>query len=88
MDDQKIIEKGADYVAEKYPWEAAGYFWDLHDINSIIKKGNANSQDSMTTFKQVSNCVNAGPGNTYKKSPPSEWKERKTKFFIVRKIIK
>lgn len=33
---KKIIEEGADYVALKYAWETAGYFWKVGDANTII----------------------------------------------------
>lgn len=32
----KIIEEGADYVALKYAWETAGYFWKVGDANTIV----------------------------------------------------
>ena len=85
---KKIMSKGADYVEVNYAWKAAGFFWKTNNINNIISKGNANNQDSITTFKQVSNAVNRGPGGTYSSSPPGEWAERKAKFEIARKIIK
>ncbi len=87
MGDQEIVKQGADYVKQNYAWEAAGYYWKTNNVNSIIDKGNAKNQDAMTTFKQVSNCVNRGPGGTYSSSPPGEWTDRKTKFDIARKII-
>jgi predicted chitinase len=53
MGDQGILNQGADYVAKKYAWEAAGYFWKNIGINNIIAKGVANKQDEMLTYKQV-----------------------------------
>lgn len=33
---ERIVSEGADYVAEKYAWEAAGYFWFDNNINATI----------------------------------------------------
>ncbi len=40
MNDPDILNKGADYVAEKYPWESAIWYWDVHrNINAVIDAG-------------------------------------------------
>ena len=36
---QEIVNKGADYLAQNYAWEAAGYWWRNNDINRIINRG-------------------------------------------------
>ena len=33
--DSDIVDKGAEYVAMTYPWEAAVFFWDTNNLNSI-----------------------------------------------------
>lgn len=87
MGNQEIVKQGADYVAEKYAWEAAGYFWEKNNINSIIEIGIKNKQDAILTFKQVSNAVNRGPNATYSNSPPGEWVDRQNMFNAVIGII-
>jgi len=76
--DPKIMEEGADYVAKKYAWEIAGYYWDTHSINDIIEKGNIKGQDEISTFKQVSNAINRG--NAFSEREPGEWEERLKRF--------
>lgn len=46
MNDSKIMELGADYVAENYFWEAGGYFWELKDINKKIDNGATSDDDT------------------------------------------
>jgi len=84
--DPEIMKKGADYVAQKYPWEAAAFWWKENKISNIIAKGS--NQDDLTTFKQVSNAVNKGPAKAYVKGFPNNWEDRVDKFKIVNKIIK
>lgn len=50
MNDPKIMELGADYVAEYYFWEAAGYYWEMKGINSKIEDG--------ATSDEISRIVN------------------------------
>ncbi len=33
---KKIVDEGADYVAEYFGWEAAGYFWEVNNLNNIV----------------------------------------------------
>jgi predicted chitinase/LysM repeat protein len=83
MDDPEIMKQGADYVAKKYSWEAAGYWWKENGINKIIENGIKKGQDPLTTFKQVSNAVNRGPGKAYTEKDPNGWDERKGMYEIV-----
>ncbi|HVI43010.1 MAG TPA: hypothetical protein VM577_20575 [Anaerovoracaceae bacterium] len=40
MNDPRILNIGADYVAKEYPWESAIWYWGIHrDINKIIDGG-------------------------------------------------
>ena len=40
MNDPDILRLGADYVAEKYPWESAIWYWGVHrEITPIIDDG-------------------------------------------------
>ena len=57
MDDPKIMELGADYVAENYFWEAGGYFWDLKNINEEIDDG--------ATSDDISRIVNKYDKDTF-----------------------
>ncbi|MDH9624135.1 LysM peptidoglycan-binding domain-containing protein, partial [Staphylococcus capitis] len=52
MGDNKIIEKGVEYVANKYPWSSAAWFWSTKNINSIVDNGG--------TVTDVTRVVNGG----------------------------
>ena len=46
-----IVDKGTDYVAEKFAWEIAGFWWKARGANEIVdslKPGNANDVDKLT----------------------------------------
>lgn len=48
---KKIVTEGADYVAEEFAWEAAGYAWYEKDVNSVVdslEPGNKNEADAVT----------------------------------------
>ncbi|MGM0715499.1 MAG: RHS repeat-associated core domain-containing protein, partial [Bacillota bacterium] len=51
MQDQNIMQ-GADYVAENYAWEAAGFWWMDNNMNKLI--------DSGASVKQVTKRINGG----------------------------
>ena len=48
--DQRVME-GVDYVAEKYPWTSAGFWWNNNNMNSVCSDGNV---------EQVTRRVNGG----------------------------
>ena len=52
MGDPEIYNQGADYVAENYAWQAAGWFWNNKNINSKIAEG--------ATVKDITRMVNGG----------------------------
>lgn len=59
MNDQNIMQ-GANYVAENYAWEAAGWFWtELKKINEKITPS--------TTVRQITRIVNGGYNDLDKK---------------------
>lgn len=76
--DSRIMGEGADCVSIYYPWEAAGYYWYKNNINEVINQGNTDNQDTIKTFKQVSNAVNKG--NAYSEYDPAEWEDRLKRF--------
>lgn len=49
--DQNVM-KGVDYVAEKYPWTSAGFWWSNNNMNSLC--------DSNPSVEQVTKRVNGG----------------------------
>ena len=57
MNDQEIVNQGADYVVKNYAWEAAGYWWQNNGMNAIIDQG--------TSVREVTLKVN--PGLIYNK---------------------
>lgn len=52
MKDPVIMQKGADYIAEKYPFMSAGFWWNKNGMNQLIDKG--------VTVKEVTKKVNGG----------------------------
>ena len=54
MQDQRILTEGADYVAQNYAWEVAGYWWKNNNMNALI--------DSGASVRQVTKKVNGGYG--------------------------
>ena len=51
IQDPKVME-GAEYVADKYPWTSAGFFWDMNQINVLCDKG--------ASVKEITYKVNHG----------------------------
>jgi len=48
---KQIVSRGADYVANEFAWEAAGYYWASANLNNIVdglRPGNALDVDSVT----------------------------------------
>ena len=60
MNDPKILSEGAKYVAEKYPWEASGFWWDGNDMHSVA------TSSSEATSNTVSKRVNGAGCTTLK----------------------
>lgn len=52
MQDPNIVRLGANYVAQKYPFTSAGFWWMRAGMNQLIDKG--------ATVKQVTRRVNGG----------------------------
>ncbi|NOU79772.1 RHS repeat protein [Paenibacillus sp. LMG 31459] len=52
MGDSKILDLGAEYVAENYAWRAAGFWWDDNNMNKLV--------DSGASVTQVTRRVNGG----------------------------
>lgn len=52
MGDERILEEGADYVAEKYAWEAAGWYWKTY-VQHLFNDGNT------PTVKEVTQEINS-----------------------------
>ncbi|WP_088832746.1 glycoside hydrolase family 19 protein [Paenibacillus tyrfis] len=46
------VMQGVDYVAAKYPWSSAGFWWSAAGMNQLV--------DSGATVKQVTRRVNGG----------------------------
>ena len=39
MHDPNIVTGGAKYVAEKYPWSSAGFWWANNNMNQLVDNG-------------------------------------------------
>lgn len=83
MGDPNIM-KGVDYVAEKYPWEAAGFWWKSNDMNGIVDSLAKASIDKKTL--EVSKTVNCG--SRYSKKMPNHYENRKKYYLQTVKVIK
>lgn len=54
--DPGIMDKGADYVAEKYPWTTAGRWWERHNMNNLIN--GLDGKDTDMDVNRVTDVVN------------------------------
>ncbi|HFI0724832.1 TPA: LysM peptidoglycan-binding domain-containing protein [Streptococcus suis] len=52
MGDQRIVNEGVTYVAAKYPWTSAGFWWHMNNMNALC--------DLNPTVEQVTRRVNGG----------------------------
>ncbi|MCD8804638.1 YSIRK-type signal peptide-containing protein [Staphylococcus warneri] len=52
MKDPDIVNKGVEYVANKYPWSSAAWFWNNKNINKIVDNGGS--------VQDVTRVVNGG----------------------------
>ncbi|TYO74373.1 LysM peptidoglycan-binding domain-containing protein [Rossellomorea marisflavi] len=50
--DPEIVNQGVYYVAEHYPWQSAGFWWELNNMNALC--------DTNPTVRQVTLKVNGG----------------------------
>lgn len=41
------LTTGADYIAEQFAWESAGYYWKVSGISAALAKGNADAVSSL-----------------------------------------
>ena len=39
MGDQQIVQQGVNYVASKYPWTSAGFWWHRNNMNALCDEG-------------------------------------------------
>jgi predicted chitinase len=83
MGDQKIMD-GVDYVSEKYPWEAAGFWWRNNGMNDIVDSLKGTSIDQQTL--EISKAVNLG--DRYSKNTPNHYEERRDCYERTLEIIK
>ncbi len=74
---EKIVSEGADYVAEEYAWETAGYFWDIGNCNSIVDGLESNDPDSVNKITEIVNI------NTSSES----YGDRRDNYEILMKVI-
>ena len=83
--DPRIMAEGAEYVAEMYPWEASGWYWDkLRNVNRVIERGNENGKDAIDIFLQASNAVFYGL--PYESEEPDGWGARQARLDNVMSV--
>lgn len=75
--DPQIVEKGAEYVAQKYPWTCAGFYWDREHFNALCDQG--------ASVEAISKKVNCGSENS--SCHPNGLPERKECFSKCTKIF-
>ena len=59
MGDRDILNKGTSYVAEKYAWESAVWYWKTQGPHGVYTN-NVNQTDEITLLRRISNQVNSG----------------------------
>lgn len=74
LNDPKIVELGYQYVATNYPWRAAGDWWDMNNMNTLVDNG--------YTVSQISGKVNTGDILAV----ANHLKERESAFELAKKI--
>jgi predicted chitinase/LysM repeat protein len=52
MGNPEIVNQGVDYVAAKYPWSSAGFWWDMNKMNALC--------DTNPSVEAVTRRVNGG----------------------------
>ncbi len=77
--DQKVMEGGAEYVARKYPWVAAGRWWEKNRMNALVDS--LKGEDHDTDVDKVTDVVNPGDSDEARQ-------ERKDRHREIRGIIK
>lgn len=56
VNDQEVLVKGAEHVAEKYPWTASGFWWKANNMNDLVDKLDGMDPDS--DVDKVTSIVN------------------------------
>lgn len=52
---KKIVEEGADYVADEFAWESAAYDWYQKEANKIVDKAKPNDTDVVNDITEIIN---------------------------------
>lgn len=64
VNDPEVVNQGANYVAEHYPWSTAGVWWEQNHMNSRIDSMVEKNMPASDRVDEVSRVVNAGPGGS------------------------
>jgi predicted chitinase len=60
VNDDDVMEKGAEYVAQKYPWQASAYWWHkLNQMNDLVDE--FDDADTDADVEKVTRIVNGTP---------------------------
>lgn len=82
VNDPEVVSQGADYVAAKYPWTAAGFWWKDNNMNDLIDNG--------VSVEDVTRRVTGDPGSDPEKL--AEWtkslREREKYYDIAAGIFR
>ena len=58
--DDDVLEKGAEYVSQKYPWQASAYWWhNLNKMNDLVDE--FDDADTDADVEKVTRMVNGVP---------------------------
>lgn len=75
MGDSEVYSQGANYVAKRYPWLSAGWYWTVfRNVNEVIDKGGADKQVVAAVTKSVNGAE-------------SQLKERMNAYKIIKKLL-
>ncbi len=74
---KKIVTEGADYVADEFAWESAGYDWNAKDGNSIVDGLTPDDPNSVDKITEVINRY----------TPSSSYEDRRDNYEELMKVI-
>lgn len=80
--DPQILEQGCAYVAKKYAWESAAWYWKTHVHSEFVHDIKAGCTD-IQTLRYISNLVNSGSRN----GTCIGWDDRYARFIKVKQVM-
>jgi predicted chitinase len=73
VDDNDVLKRGADYISEKYPWIASGFWWKNNNMNAIVDE--LDGKDHDVDVDKVTDVVNRGETTKRRQDRKNLYKE-------------